>query len=160
MTRSGGFTIVELLAVMVVIGVLAAIGIPRMLSGNDSAALVHGDRVVSALRLAQKNAVARRRLVCVSASATALTLRVATEPTSQACNAAIEGIGDGDFRSSSDAVGNGGLAGAGKTLFFQPDGTISLDGAGATLVSGKVTILADGDTRRTISIEGSTGYVE
>lgn len=160
MRRAAGFTMIELVAVMVVIAVLAAIGIPRLMNRNDSAVLVFGDQVVSALRLAQKNAVARRRLVCVSASGSALTLRMATQPNAQACDAAIEGIGDADFRSSSDGVGAGGLAGAGAVLYFQPDGAISSDGAGAIPAVGTATVLADGAERRSIRIDGRTGHVE
>lgn len=160
MKRDQGFTLIELIAVMVVIGVLAGIGIPRLVNGNDSAAMVFGDSVVSALRLAQKNAVARRRLVCASASGSAVVLRVATLPGALACDAVIAGIGDDDFRSSAAGVSGAGLAGAGSVLFFQPDGTISLDARGKLAATGSATIVADGLKTREILVTGATGYVE
>jgi MSHA pilin protein MshC len=158
--RSQGFTLIELIAVMVVIGVLAGIGIPRLVNGNDSAAMVFGDSLVSALRLAQKNAVARRRLVCASASGSAVVLRVASLPAALTCDAVIAGIGDDDFRTSSTGVTGNGLAGAGSVLFFQPDGTISLDARGKLPAQGSAGIVADGLATRTIQIMGTTGYVE
>lgn len=160
--RSGGFTLVELITVMLLIGILAAIGVPRLMNGNDGAALTYGDQVASALRLAQKTAVAHRRTVCVGASSSAMTLRIATAVGSSACGAALEGVDDADYRSGAAGVTSTGLAGgsasAPNRLLFQPDGTIA--GADGTPARGVVTIVADGRTVRTIRVEGVTGYVE
>ncbi len=161
MSRTGGFTMVELITVMLVIGVLAAIGIPRLVGGNDSAVLTYGDAVASGLRLAQKTAVARRRTVCVDAAANAMTLRIATAAGSVACNAALEGVDDGDYRSSSASVTSSLADGGGKALnrlLFRPDGTIT--GTDGAQVNGAATIMADGRTVRTILVVGATGYVE
>jgi MSHA pilin protein MshC len=163
MTRAGGFTMVELITVMLLIGILAAIGVPRLMNRSDGAALSYGDAVSSALRLAQKTAVARRRTVCVDASASAMRLSIATAVGSSACDAALDGVGADDYRSGSAGVTSAGLAGgsdaAPKRLLFRPDGGIA-DANGAPINNGAVDIVVDGRTVRTIRVEGTTGYVE
>ena len=52
--RAAGFTMVELVVVMILIGVLAAIGIPRLMGDKNMEGAVFGDQVVSGLRRAQK----------------------------------------------------------------------------------------------------------
>lgn len=160
--RRGGFTLVELITVLLLIGVMAAVAVPRLANRSDSAALSYGDQVVSALRLARATAVAHRRLVCVGAGPDAMVLRMATAPGATACDAALAGVADDDYRSSADTVVSGGLAGLAngqpRRIYFQPDGTIT-DAAGAIL-NGAVTIEVDGFAARTIQLFGATGYVE
>ncbi|WP_313953720.1 prepilin-type N-terminal cleavage/methylation domain-containing protein [Accumulibacter sp.] len=63
--REAGFTTVELVVTLVIIGILAAIAIPRF---QDSTAFTQrgfSDQVRATLRYAQKIAIAKRREVCV-----------------------------------------------------------------------------------------------
>lgn len=150
--RAAGFTIVELVVVMILIGVIAAIGVPRLMGDNAVAAAAFGDDVVSALRTAQKSAVAKRRLVCATVDATAVTLRVAAQAGAGAC--------DTDLPGEPYATGAGGVSASTHTLFFQPNGTITTDAAGGTLASGQVAIRLNGNAQRTIGFEGSTGHVQ
>ncbi|MDN4051537.1 prepilin-type N-terminal cleavage/methylation domain-containing protein [Massilia sp. YIM B02763] len=160
--RRGGFTLVELITVLLLIGVMAAVAVPRLANRSDGAALSYGDQVVSALRLARATAVAHRRLVCVGAGPDAMVLRMATAPGANVCDAALAGVADDDYRSSADTVVSGGLAGLAngqpRHIYFQPDGTIT-DAAGAIL-NGAVTIEVDGFAARTIQLFGATGHVE
>ena len=91
MKRQGGFTMVELIMVMVMVGVLAAIGIPKLMGGNTTGALVFGDQVASALRHAQTSAVSHRRVVCLATTARTLVMRIrtATSTTTELCTAAF-----------------------------------------------------------------------
>ena len=153
---------VELIVIMVIIGALAAFMLPRLVGTGETAGIVFGDRVVSALRLAQKTAVGHRRLVCVTTSASALTLRVAPANTaSPACSVSLAGTPDSEFANTDSAVSLSGPATlVGTTLYVQPNGDITGDAAGATPVSGNITVQVQGSTSRTITIDGATGYVE
>lgn len=70
-----GFTMVELIAVMVIAGVLAAVAVPRF---HRDAFLSQGfyDQVSSTLRYAQKTAIAQNRFVCAAFTASSVTLTI------------------------------------------------------------------------------------
>ena len=163
MRRQAGFTMVELIMVMVMIGVLAAIGIPKLMGGNTTAAMAFGDQVTSALRHAQKSAVAHRRLVCVALGTRTVGLSIRQAETVPAatdktpCNAALQGVDVGMYDSTDTTVF---MTGAPAQLYFQPDGTISGAPAGTPLGKVSIGISLDKARQRTIELEGSTGYVE
>jgi len=154
---------VELIVIMVIIGVLAAFALPRLVSTGETAAIVFHDRVVSGLRLAQKTAVGHRRLVCVTTSSSALTIRIASSNGATVCNKSITGLDDADYANTDSAVAMTATTGLlGATLYFQPNGDITSDGAGATPVSGSFSVQASGvpNPPPAITIDGMTGYVE
>ena len=155
MARHGGFTLVELIAVMVVLGILSAVALPRMMNNQALAGAAFQSDVVSALRYAQKSAVSHRRLVCATLTATTVTLAIATNnpDTSCAVGAALPSP-DGTLYQSRD--GSVQASGYPAGLYFQPAGTITSDGAGATLYSGTISITGQGAP---ITIVGATGYV-
>jgi MSHA pilin protein MshC len=161
--RQRGFTMVELIMVMVMVGVLAAIGIPRLMGGNTTGAMVFGDQVASALRHAQSSAVSHRRLVCLDLGARTIVMRIRTataaptEAGMNACPSPLQGVDNGMYDSSDSTVA---LTGTPIQLYFQPDGTISGAPAGAPLGAVRLGITLDGTPQRTIVLEGSTGYVE
>ena len=159
MTRQDGFTMVELIMVMVMVGVLAAIGIPKLMGGNTTGALVFGDQVASALRHAQKSAVAHRRVVCVGLTARTVRMRIRTSElaSNAGCNADLKGAENGMYDSSDATVA---IKDPPAQLYFQPDGTITGAPAGAPLGQVNITIQLDDKPQRTIRLEGSTGYVE
>jgi len=71
-----GFTLVELIIVIVLLGVLAVFAAPRMFNSADFYARGFHDETLAMLRYAQKAAVAQRRMVCVTFD-TASTLNTA-----------------------------------------------------------------------------------
>lgn len=156
MTRQAGFTMVELITVMVLLGVLAAIGVPRLMGDNTIGAAVFGDQVVSALRMAQKSAVARRRTVCVTTTTTTIDLRVRAAVGPGACDTAMVGIENGQYDSKDATIT---MAGVPATLRFQPDGTI-VDANNLQFGALQFTIRMGTLDRRTIRLEGATGYVD
>jgi len=146
-----GFTMVELILVMVLIGVLAAIGVPRLMGDNGMAAAAFGEEVIGALRTAQKTAVARRRLVCASVGATEVTLSMAAKP-GEGCSIAL----DADRYATKAA----GVTASTHTLYFQPNGLITSSAALRDTVNGSIAIRLDGKPVRTIGFVGSTGHVQ
>lgn len=157
MRRQLGFTMVELITVIVLIGVLAAIGIPRLMGGNVTSALVFADQVTSGLRLAQKAAVARRRTVCVGAAASAITIRIRTAVGEGVCGEdRIDGITDDLYQSKDAGIVIDGMP---STLRFQPDGAIT-GSDGQQIGRLEIRIKSDDVVHRTIRLEGSTGNVD
>ena len=150
--RASGFTMVELVLVMVLIGVLAAIGVPRLMGDNTMAAAAFGDEVVSALRTAQKSAVARRRVVCATVGGSAVTLTMSPSSTTLDCTEPLNAETYSTSASGVTATMNP------PTLFFQPNGMITSDIAGSTPVGGTVRI--QGGASRSITFEGTTGHVQ
>jgi MSHA pilin protein MshC len=77
-----GFTMVELVTVMVIAGVLAAMLAPRFFGRSVFESRGFYDQVVSTLRYAQKAAIAQRRFVCVSfPDNSSITLKYGTDNT-------------------------------------------------------------------------------
>jgi MSHA pilin protein MshC len=88
MRTQRGFTLAELIIVMVLTGVLAAVAIPRMVDKSGFAARGARDFVASSLRYAQKSAIAMRRNVCVNVGTGSLSVTHASAAGStQACAA-------------------------------------------------------------------------
>lgn len=143
---------VELVMVMVLIGVLAAIGVPTLVGDNSFAAATFGDEVASALRTAQKTAVARRRLVCATVGGSAVSLQLADSAGAAGCGIALGADGA--------ATTVPGVTVTSHTLYFQPNGLITASATGRDTVRGAVLVRLDGEERRRIAFEGSTGYVQ
>lgn len=65
-----GFSLVELVIVMVLIGILAAIAVPRVFSTAAMTVSLQADRFAADLRRAQALAASQSRSLCVTVSAT------------------------------------------------------------------------------------------
>lgn len=64
--HSRGFTLVELVLVIVLVGVLSAVAIGRLAGPDVFKARAYSDQIMAALRMAQKTAIAQNRPVFVS----------------------------------------------------------------------------------------------
>jgi prepilin-type N-terminal cleavage/methylation domain-containing protein len=149
-----GHTLPELIAVLVLIGVLAVVALPKFdgaLGFRDEA---WRDALLDALREAHQTAVAHRRLVCVSVSSSSVSLSIAAANPAGSCGSALPGPdGQANFASGSGAATS--LSPAG-TLYFQPSGRVTTDAAGNT--AGQWTLSIAGLSP--ITLLGETGHVE
>jgi prepilin-type N-terminal cleavage/methylation domain-containing protein len=138
-----GFTTIELVAVIVLLGVLTVVALPKL----DNALAQRGDQwrdqVLSALRVAQATAQSHRRLVCASVATDAVTLTIASANPATTCTNAMPGP-DGNANWARDTRSTTTTVSPSGTLFFQTDGRVTTDGAGTTA------------TDRTISVSGQT----
>jgi MSHA pilin protein MshC len=139
MTRERGFSLIELVVILVMAGILAAVVIPRFNQPEIEASWFQ-EQVKAALRYAQRQAVAQRRTVYVLVTPSTLELCYsATSP----CPLADE---VGDFATSNQyrITAPSGVALSALTFSFNALGQPS---AGAPFVVGTATV------------ERETGYV-
>ena len=152
--RQRGFTAVELITVLVLVGVLAVVAMPRMDAGLSLRGAAWRDQVQAGLMHARSQAQGHRRLVCLTLASGELRLAIASANPASACNTAVNGA-DGDARWAYDGNGFALLQSPAGTLYFQPDGRITSDGAGSSAVNVSITLT--GETA--LQLTGETGYV-
>lgn len=151
-----GFTMTELIIIMVLVGILAVTVMPRLQATVGLRDDSWRDGVVSALRYAQKTAVSHRRLVCATVADTTVTLRIAAANPATDCDQALTSpTGTAAFATSDNPAMLTAVSPAG-VLYFQPDGRVTTTGAGTT--ASNRTISMTGVSA--VTIRGETGHVE
>lgn len=151
-----GFTMIELITIMIILGILAVAAIPRMDSATSFRSVEFRDRVIAALRYAHKTATSHRRLVCATLTRTSLTLDIdnsATKDNNCDVGLMIPGSTMASFSATQDGFGNP-LAPDPTALYFQPDGRVTSDRVGAT--PANFDNIVDGNR---VVVWGATGYV-
>lgn len=93
-----GFTLVELVVVLIVMGIVAAVALPRLQRGNGFEERGFRDQVVAALRYAQKSAIAARRTVCANftTAPSVLSVQISNAQGAANCAAGIALLGPDD----------------------------------------------------------------
>ncbi|UGQ48373.1 type II secretion system GspH family protein [Massilia endophytica] len=144
----------ELITVMVIIGVLAVVAVPRLVGNTDMSSRSFHTDVQSALRYAQKVASSHRRLVCATVGASNISLNIASANPALACDTSLASPDGKPYASQDVAItASGALLG---TLYFQPTGRITTDPAGTIAASGSIAITGANSVR----IDGATGHVD
>ena len=150
LSAARGFTIVEMVIVIAVLGLLAAVVGPRFVGRDAFASRGFYDEAQSVVRYAQKTAVAWRRPVYVCVTATAV--KAGSLNNSCASSLLVHPATGAPLTTT---------APGGVTL--SPTGDFSFDGAGRPNPNAQVTITLTstiaGDPARSIVVEAETGYV-
>ena len=139
-----GFTITELVVVIILVGVLAAVVAP-LLSTSAVNEIRFYSETQAFLRYAQKTAIAQRRNVCVSFTATTVSATVATS-FGGACAGSLVGPG-GVSPYSVTAQNNAGFSATPTAFTFDANG----------VPNNPQTLLIAGSN--SIVIEAGSGYV-
>lgn len=146
MRLMAGFTMIELVTIMIVLGILAVVALPRLDTGGYRALEFH-DRAVAALRHAQKTAASHRRMVCAVFTASTVTLTIDHDKSGACDGQPLNLPGSGSNMLTSGDTVNAIFNPVPAAFAFQPDGT----GADRSLaITGQPPI----------AVVGATGYVQ
>lgn len=152
-----GFTLVEMITVIVIVGILSAIAVPRLFNRDLFDSRGFYDQVISSLRYAQKTAVSQRRIVCVTfPTANRMVLRTAAAFGAVACDTdLLNPAGTYPPGQTTYTVENlNGVTLAGAVAFnFDALGRPSFAGA------APLTITVSGFTASNVCVAAQTGFV-
>ena len=139
--HSKGFTLIELIVVLIIIGVLAISLVPRFFTASGTSEYLYRDQLLSLLRLAQMQAMQCTNCTLQPVNITAGEARIGSavcssiDPMQAVCVA------------SGDAVS------------FSPAGSISFDAMGRpTCSAGSCTVQVQGESTLQLCIE-TEGYI-
>jgi MSHA pilin protein MshC len=156
MRRHRGFTLAELVVVLMLTGILAVVAIPRLFDTSEFAGRGARDFVGSSLRYAQKSAVAMRRNVCVSVGTTSLDVTHAVASGSgQLCTSSVPNPATGQAFGSNAYEQGATVAAAASVIFDALGRPLS---APSTPLTTALTITVNGHATP-VTIEPETGYV-
>jgi MSHA pilin protein MshC len=140
-----GFTITELVMVILIAGILAAVAIPRLLTSTFDDARLYDD-TLAALRYAHRTAVAYQRTVCATFGSNTLALTYDPTYGGTSCSSSLPPPAG---QASSYLVTGSGSAS------YTAAASFSFDRLGNPTV-GQTIALSSGQT---ITVEAETGYV-
>ena len=149
-----GFTLIELVMVIVLVGALAVFAAPRIFGSSDFNIRGFHDETIALLRFAQKSAIAERRTVCVTFGAAGAMLTVAAVAGTPSCSVDLTGP-RGEAPASITARSGVGYSPTPAAFNFDALGQ-PRDAAGSPV--GAQTVQVAGASR-VITVEGGTGYV-
>ncbi len=162
--RVRGFTLVELVTIIVILGILAVAAAPRFFDRNVFDGRGFYDGVIATLRYAQKTAIAKHRFVCVqfsTANTLPGTVTLDTGPTNSCGTPMIDSSGQSPYPFSNN---NASFSASYASISFDCLGRPRSSGGAATCnditgVLPAVPAIIVNNYGTSITVERETGYV-
>jgi MSHA pilin protein MshC len=161
--RQQGFTLIELVTVLILLGIVSLAVMPRMTNLASFAARGYVDQAQAALRHAQKTAIAQRRWVAVTDQANGLSLAACRSGASgdgcapaatPVCDLPVIDPGTGQAFSITAPAG----VSLGHNAAYSGQFLFDCEGRPRS-VSGSVVYTVSGDLNLSFTVEAETGYV-
>lgn len=147
--RIKGFTLLEMIVVLMLIGILAIAVAPRLNNINAFQARGFHDETLALLRYAQQSAISHRRTVCATFTSSSATLTIASVGGATNCDSNLVGP-RGETPAAVTAKSGISYASAPSSFRFNALGQPSFSTSQTIQVSGITQV---------ITVEAETGYV-
>lgn len=141
-----GFTLVELVMTMVIIGIMGAVAAPRFFGTSVFQSRGFADQLKATLRYAQKVASAQNRFVCAAFTSNSVALTIGT---TSACGMVLQSP-SGGISYVVNAPSGVGFSATPTAFYFDTLGKPSFATTQTIMVNGYATA---------ITVEAETGYV-
>jgi len=156
-SKKHGFTLVEMTMTLMILGVLAAVILPKFFERSTFEERYFHDDLISAARYAQRLATGSGCTVRLSISGTGFSLvqDINCDLSSPSYTLSVNRPSDSEVFSNTNVPTGLGITASHAAYFFLPQGRVI--GSGGSNV-GNATIVLNGVLTRTINIAGATGY--
>lgn len=152
MPRASGFSLIELTAILIVLGILLAIAAPRLDAGRGVRELGFAEQLIADLRLAQRRADADRCEVRVAVSAATVAITQRSALCSGPFNRPVAVFGAAGTSLGGPPPEGLSLSASPAVFYFDGAGR-AVDSAGGVPVDVVITV-----GLRQINLTGATGY--